>query len=95
FDALDHMYEEAMAEDFDVALIACGAYGLPLAAKLKQAGKSAVHMGGSLQLLFGIMGGRFENMKELKPFYSSEWVRPMKSEGLKAGVENVENGCYW
>ena len=41
------------------------------------------------------MGGRFENMKELKPFYSSEWVRPMKSEGLKAGVENVENGCYW
>ena len=95
FDALDHMYEEALKEDFDVALIACGAYGLPLSAKLKQAGKSAIHIGGSLQLLFGVMGSRWKDMKELKPFYNDAWVYPLKSEGLKAGVENVENGCYW
>jgi len=95
FAALDHMLEEALKEDFDVALIACGAYGLPLAAKLKQAGKSAVHVGGSLQLLFGVMGGRWKEMKELKPFYNDAWASPLKSEGLKAGNEQVEKACYW
>ena len=53
FDALDWMYMEAMKLDFDVALIGCGAYGFPLAAKLKESGKIAIHMGGSLQLLLG------------------------------------------
>jgi len=33
FDALDYMYNEALKLDFDVALIGCGAYGYPLAAK--------------------------------------------------------------
>ena len=95
FDALDHMYEEALREDFDVALIGCGAYGLPLAARLRQAEKSAVHVGGSLQLFFGVMGSRWKDMKEIKNFYNDAWTYPLKSEGLKAGVENVENGCYW
>ena len=45
-----------MKFDFDVALIGCGAYGFPLAAKLKTAGKQAIHLGGVLQALFGIKG---------------------------------------
>ena len=53
FDALDYMFQEIMKEDFDIALIGCGAYGLPLAAKVKEAGKIGVHMGGDLQMLFG------------------------------------------
>ena len=95
FDALDHMYEEAMKEDFDVALIACGAYGLPLGARLRKAGRCAVHWGGSLQLLFGIMGGRWENMAELKPYVNESWTRPAATEGLSRGVKDIENGCYW
>ena len=42
--------------DYDIALIGCGAYGFPLAAHAKRMGKQAIHMGGSLQLLFGIRG---------------------------------------
>ena len=39
FEALEWMFEEAMKLDFDVAIIGCGAYGFPLAAKLRKAGK--------------------------------------------------------
>lgn len=95
FEALDYMYEETMKEEFDVALIACGAYGLPLAAKLRDAGKQAVHVGGALQLLFGVRGARWDEFEQLQPFYSDAWCYPMASEHLKMGGEGVENGCYW
>ena len=96
FDALDYMYGEAMKEDFDVALIACGAYGLPLAVKLKRAGKQAIQIGGSLQLLFGIRGARWKDMPQMQQYYNDAWTSPsLKTEGLDSGVENVENGCYW
>lgn len=94
FDALDYMYEEAMKEDFDLALIACGAYGLPLAAKLKRAGKQAVHMGGALQLLFGVKGKRWDDSAQLKPYYSDAWIYPLDADQLTNG-DSVENGCYW
>lgn len=42
--------------DYDICLIGCGAYGFPLAAHAKRKGKKAVHLGGALQLLFGIKG---------------------------------------
>ena len=44
FQALDYMYQEAMKIDFDIAIIGCGAYGFPLGAKLKKAGKQAIHL---------------------------------------------------
>ena len=44
--------EDGIAEiDFEVALIGCGAYGLPLAAHVKRLGKKAVHLGGATQNL--------------------------------------------
>lgn len=95
FDALDYMYEETMREDFDIALIACGAYGLPLAARIKEAGKQAIHVGGALQLLFGIRGSRWDDFEPLKEFYSEAWKYPLESEQLKVNSEIVENGCYW
>lgn len=39
FDALDWMEQEAISKEFDVAIIGCGAYGFPLAARLKKHGK--------------------------------------------------------
>ena len=84
-----------MKEEFDVALIACGAYGLPLAARLREAGKQAVHVGGALQLLFGIRGTRWDDFSLLKPFYNEAWRYPLESEHLKTDSKGVENGCYW
>ena len=95
FEALDWMYAEAMKEDFDVAIIGCGAYGFPLAARIKEAGKQAIHMGGATQLLFGIKGNRWDqNFPKISGLYNDAWVRPAESERPK-GAEMVEGACYW
>lgn len=94
FEALDWMEDEAMNFEFDVALIGCGAYGFPLAARLKKRGKKAVQLGGALQILFGIKGSRWDGRKEFSEMYNQYWVRP----GLKeqpSGFETIENSCYW
>ena len=62
FEALEYMHQESKKIDYDIALIGCGAYGFPLASMIKQDGKIAVHMGGSLQLLFGIKGARWDQI---------------------------------
>ena len=94
FDALNYMQEEIDAKDFDVALIGCGAYGFPLAAHVKATGKQAVHLGGALQVLFGVMGKRWETNSEIVKYVNDAWTRPSESERPTNG-SNVENGCYW
>lgn len=94
FEALNFMCEEALKIDFDVALIGCGAYGLPLAAYLKKNGKSAVHMGGELQMLFGIMGSRWEKNNYAMKIKNEYWIYPSENETPK-GFKKVEGGCYW
>lgn len=90
FDALDYMKREVEKRDFDVALIGCGAYGFPLAAHVKRLGKQALHLGGVLQLYFGIKGKRWDN----KGFYNEYWTSPSQEE-KPVNADKVENGCYW
>ena len=94
FEALEWMTDEASKIDFDVAIIGCGAYGLPLAARIKRMGKIAIHMGGSTQILFGIKGARWDNHDIVSRFYNEAWVRPL-DEDKPEGFGSVENGCYW
>lgn len=97
FGALEYMYNEAMKEDFDVAIIGCGAYGFPLAAKIKEAGKIAIHLGGVTQMMFGIKGRRWETAyKGAYPelMKNPAWVRPFEEDRPK-GLETIEGGCYW
>lgn len=94
FDALEWMYQEAMKIDFDIAIIGCGAYGFPLAAKLKRAGKQAIHLGGVTQILFGIKGGRWDNVPAVSSLYNDAWVRPGEIEKPK-NAKDIEGGCYW
>ena len=97
FEALEDMYEQAMQIDFDLAILGCGAYGFPLAAKMKLAGKQAVHMGGITQILFGIHGKRWDEDKNhqfLKKYYNDSWVRVSDKDKPK-DAKAVEDGCYW
>lgn len=98
FEALEWMYQEAMKIDFDIAVIGCGAYGFPLAAKLKKAGKQAFHLGGATQLLFGIKGKRWLEENEayagIQRFFNEDWVFPAE-EDRPQNANTVENGCYW
>ena len=94
FDALEYMYDEAMKIDFDIAIIGCGAYGMPLAGKLKTAGKQVIHLGGSTQLFFGIMGKRWEDNPTIMADYNEYWTRPGATEVIK-NASKVEEACYW
>ena len=86
--------------DYDVCLIGCGAYGFLLAAHCKMKGKKAVHLGGALQLLFGIKGKRWEDPnygfagKNYLSFMNEYWVRPSKEETPTLS-NSVEGSCYW
>ena len=94
FDALDYLFDEVTKKDFDIALIGCGAYGLPLAVMIKRFGKQAVHIGGALQILFGIKGKRWDDNIYVNKFYNDAWVRPGDSYSIK-NSSIVENSCYW
>lgn len=94
FEALEYMCNRIIDIDFDVALVGCGAYSLPICAAIKDAGKSAIHMGGDVQLLFGIMGKRWEDNEFVNTHKNSSWIYPYEgSVPVHAG--SVEDGCYW
>lgn len=94
FEALDKMKEDIAKIDFDIAIIAAGAYGFPLASHVKKLGKKAVHVGGSAQLMFGIKGKRWEDRPFFKALFNDHWVRPSEDE-QPVGFKKVENGAYW
>ena len=96
FDALNFLKNEIdkKQKEFDIALIGCGAYGLPLAAHVKRIGKIGIHMGGCLQILFGIKGKRWDNHKIISNLYNVNWVRP-SDEDKPLSYKKVEDGCYW
>ncbi len=58
---LQALMAETANRQFDVAIIGCGSYGLPLGAFIKQLGRKAVHLGGATQILFGIRGARWDS----------------------------------
>ncbi len=96
FDALNYMYDEALKINFDVALIGCGAYGQPLACMLKKAGKQAIHIGGATQIMFGIIGRRWElNSKEVSSLFNEHWIRPSAEETPLNKEKNEFGGAYW
>jgi hypothetical protein len=96
FDALEHMRDEIASRDFDIAVIGAGAYGLPLAAAVKDMGRQAVQLGGATQLLFGIRGRRWEaeSPDDVVPLFNEHWVRPSAEETPESS-DRVEGGCYW
>lgn len=95
FAALEYMKKEMEREDFDVALIGCGAYGFPLTVHAKRLGKIGIHLAGWTQMLFGIYGKRWlTDQPQYARFINDNWTRPVQTE-TPAGFNKVEGGCYW
>ena len=84
--------------DFDIALLGCGGYGLPLCDYIKtKLNKSAIYIGGGLQLLFGVMGKRWETCEMWKKIIKEndcKFIKPSKDETCK-NFNSIEGGCYW
>ena len=86
---------------FDIALLGCGGYGLPLCNFIKtKLNKSAIYIGGGLQLLFGVMGHRWKNRDDWKQIMNdnqepnNQFIRPSGDEIIN-NKNAIENGCYW
>ena len=108
FEALAYMENKIRQIDFDICIIGCGAYGLPLAAFVKRLGKQAIHLAGGTQLLFGILGKRWvEQYKNVwhyrpgidininyRPLFNEYWIYPLDSD-TPQNAKLVENACYW
>jgi hypothetical protein len=80
--------------DFHVALVGCGAYGLPVCNQIKKMGKPVVHVGGGLQIMFGIKGNRWDNMPAVNKYYNQNWKRPYDYEKTRNHAV-VEGSTYW
>ena len=93
-DLLHDLIEKIRIKNFDVALISCGSYSLPLAHFVKQIGKIGIHCGGGLQLFFGVMGNRWNKSHYINSFHNDYWVRPLPEE-TPPGSNLVEGACYW
>lgn len=110
FEALHYMERQIDNVEFDIALIGCGAYGLPLAAYIKRKGKKAVHLGGGVQLLFGILGKRWtidypkispwhylpgkDINIDYTPLFNEHWCYPLPVD-TPSNTKAVEGACYW
>lgn len=87
---LDSMLKQSKP---DLALVAAGAYGLPICSHLKHRGVSSIYMGGALQVLFGLWGGRWRGNSEYEEIATENWIRvlPHKVKGSRF----IEKGAYW
>ena len=80
FDTLARLEREVAKIDFDIALLSCGSYAVPLGDSIKANGRKAVYVGGILQLFFGVMGRRYKN-----PFFTDQlnleyFISPVERE---------------
>ena len=87
---------EKIKDTFDVALCSCGGYGNLVCSELFDMGKSAIYVGGVLQMYFGVYGERWlrEHPEIMRMYMNKHWSRPKNNE-KPAGFEKVEDSCYW
>lgn len=92
-EAVDWVVGEVLKTKARVVLIGCGGLGMIIGSRLKAAGKICVVMGGAIQVLFGIKGGRWVN-QHISKFWNDDWIWPSLEETPR-GALSVEKGCYW
>ena len=80
---------------FDVALVAAGGLGIPLAVEVKRSGKICLSLGGHLQALFGVIGRRWRQREVWKRNYINEAWIDMPDPRSDWSVSGGDGGAYW
>jgi hypothetical protein len=91
----NYYLNEVEKYNFEIAIIGNGSWGMPLGAHLKGMGKKVIHLGGSVQLLFGIMGNRwFNDYPFVRNLMNEHWIYPNSKETPKWSV-GYDKKAYW
>ena len=88
---------DVLKDSYDVALVSCGGYGnLVCNYIFEKHRKSAVYVGGVLQMYFGVLGNRWlkERPDVVRLFLNEHWARPKTTERPR-NSDSIEGGCYW
>lgn len=93
-DAVTYMEEEIEKTGARIVLLGCGGLAMPLAYRLKKKGVIAIVLGGSIQVLFGIKGKRWQTHPVISGFWNTMWRSPSPAE-VPGGAAEIEGGCYW
>jgi hypothetical protein len=82
--------------DFDIALIGAGCYSLPLCSYIKNnKHRIAFHLGGGLQMMFGVYGARWNKHDDVfKEYINDAWIRPSGNE-IPQRFKMQEYGAYF
>jgi hypothetical protein len=91
---LSSLLEECEKAPYDVMLVGAGGLSLPLVAHAKLRGRIGFHLGGLMQILFGVTGRRWDHDHVLNGLRTDAWVRPSGDEAPPTSTK-VEQGCYW
>jgi hypothetical protein len=81
FETLETLKTQLSTLDFDIALLSCGSYAMPLGLHARdKLGRKAIYVGGILQLFFGIMGRRYQNSFFLDFINAEYFIAPLERE---------------
>lgn len=81
---------------FDVALVAGSSLGIPVAAAIKGMNRSAIALGGALQVLFGVGGKRWWRRPHWQRRYiTPAWISVPPDLVPTVSTPDVEGGAYW
>ena len=92
---LDVIQRQIAQREFDVALIAAGGLGLPLAGFVKSLGRVGLSLGGHLQVIFGVYGNRWRSRESWQQRYFNEWWVDLPAHYLPTAPVVAEDAAYW
>jgi len=93
---LEWIHEQIDPAKFDVALIAGSSLGIPIAATIKGMNRSAIALGGALQVLFGVGGQRWWNDPHWRKHHiTPAWISVPADQVPQVAGGYVDGGAYW
>ncbi len=93
FATVERLKRLVAEQTFDVALLSCGSYAVPLGDFIhKNLGRQSIYVGGVLQLFFGIMGRRYEGGFFQRQINRESFILPLEREDVLK-YTNVQPGA--
>lgn len=93
FSAYEKVRKDISQIEFDIAIIAMGAYGYILASDIKNMGKQAIELCSGLYPLFFIKNKTQAIIRRVSKMYDANWIFPIDTP--PENYLKIEKGAYW